>query len=84
MFWSFTKCWIWQQCRNCVLRHLQTLQFKAELIQKDFVVLYPDRGIDREFQYSNYVKLLSKYEIFQSIGEQNGHSENYQPLKTFI
>ena len=42
MFWSFTKCWIWQQCWNCVQRHLQTLQSKAELTQKDFVVLYPD------------------------------------------
>ena len=30
-----------KHCWNCVQRHLQTLQSKAELSQKDFVVLYP-------------------------------------------
>ena len=42
MFWSFTKSWIWQQSWNCVQCHLQILQSKAELTQKDFVVHYPE------------------------------------------
>jgi hypothetical protein len=42
MFWLFTKCWIQQHCWNCVQHHLQTLQSKAKLTQKDFVVLYPE------------------------------------------
>ena len=36
-FWLFTNCWIWQQCYNCRQRHPKTLQFKAELTQKDIL-----------------------------------------------
>ena len=45
MLWLFTKCWIWQHCWNWVQLHLQTLQSKSELTQKDFVVLYPGQHL---------------------------------------
>ena len=41
IFWLFIKCWIQQHCWNCVQHQLRTLQSKAELVQKDFIVLYP-------------------------------------------
>ena len=50
MFWLLTNCWIWQQCWNCVQRHLQTLRSKPELTQEDFVVLFLVSSIIKYFK----------------------------------